>query len=111
MKKLNVNAAHRLSMMRGMTESIIMNEQLETTVARAKHLRGFVEKIITTAKSAGIHPRRQVARHIKSREAMDKLFKELGQRYKDRPGGYTRIIRLGSRQGDGAEMCRIELVK
>ncbi|MBA3066567.1 50S ribosomal protein L17 [bacterium] len=111
MKKLNVNAAHRLSMMRGMAESIIMTEKIETTVAKAKFLRGFVEKIITTAKASGIHPRRQAARHIKSREAMAKLFKELGPRYKDRPGGYTRIIRLGSRQGDGAQICRIELVK
>ncbi|MEA2081606.1 MAG: 50S ribosomal protein L17 [Elusimicrobiota bacterium] len=111
MKKLNVNAAHRLSMMRGMAEAIIMHEQIEMTVARAKYFRGFVEKLITTAKSAGIHPRRQAARHIKSREAMDKLFKDLGVRYKDRPGGYTRIIRLGSRKGDGAEICRIELVK
>jgi len=111
MKKLNVNAAHRLSMMRGMAESIIMSEGIETTVARAKYLRGFVEKIITTAKASGIPARRRAARHIKTREAFDKLFKELGPRYKDRPGGYTRIIRLGSRQGDGAEICRIELVK
>ncbi|MDO9513339.1 MAG: 50S ribosomal protein L17 [Elusimicrobiota bacterium] len=111
MKNLKVNAAHGLSMMRGMAEAMIMNEQIETTVARAKFLRGFVEKLITTAKGSGIHPRRQAARHIKSREAMDKLFKELGVRYKDRPGGYTRIIRLGNRQGDAAEICRIEFVK
>lgn len=111
MKKLKVNAAHGLSMMRGMAEAIIMNEHIETTVSRAKFLRGFVEKLVTTAKESGIHPRRQAARHIKSREAMDKLFKDLAVRYKDRPGGYTRILRLGCRQGDAAEMCRIEFVK
>jgi len=111
MKNLKVNAAHGLSMMRGMAETMIMNEQIETTVSRAKFLRGFVEKLITTPKGSGIHPRREAAKHIKSRPALAKLFKELCVRYKDRPGGYTRIIRMGNRQGDGAEICRIELVK
>jgi len=110
MRKLQVKSAHRISMLRGLASVLFSGGRLVTTVPKAKELRHFAEKIITTAKKKGISPKRCVARDIKDKTVIQKLFKEIAPGYKDRPGGYTRIIRLGTRSGDGAEVCRIELV-
>ncbi|MFH1352834.1 MAG: 50S ribosomal protein L17 [bacterium] len=110
MRKLQVKSAHRISMLRGLASALFSGGRIVTTVSKAKDLRPFAEKIITTAKKKGISPRRRVARDIKDKTVIQKLFKEIAPGYKDRPGGYTRIIRLGTRLGDGAEVCRIELV-
>ena len=88
-----------------------MHGQVVTTMAKAKDLKSFVEKIITrAARSGGIASRRLVSKEISSKEAVGTLFRDIGPKYSARPGGYTRIIKLGRRRGDGAETCRIELV-
>ena len=83
----------------------------ETTEAKAKELRPFVEKLITKARSGTLHARRLAVRHIHKRETADKLFQELGPKFARRAGGYTRILKTGHRKGDGAEMARIELIE
>jgi large subunit ribosomal protein L17 len=96
--------------MRSLASSLIEHGAIETTEAKAKELRPFVEKIITKAKNGTLHSRRLAARDVQKRETADKLFKEIGPRYAKRPGGYTRILKTGHRKGDGAEMARIELI-
>jgi len=110
MRKLQVKSAHRISMLRGLASVLFAGGRLVTTVSKARELRPFAEKIITTAKKKGINPKRRVARYIKNKTVLVKLFREIAPGYKDRRGGYTRIIKIGTRQGDGAEVCRIELV-
>lgn len=93
-----------------MATSLFQHDGIETTVAKAKELRPFAERLITLARRGDLHARRQVERHIRDRAVSGKLFGELGPRFASRPGGYTRIVKLGHRVGDGAEMARIELL-
>ncbi len=109
-RKLGMKTEHRLAVLRNLLTSLIIYESLKTTVARAKELQRFAEKIITYGKKGSLHHRRLAMRYLRSREALKKLFEELASRYKDRNGGYTRITRLGYRKGDGAEISVIELV-
>ena len=110
-RQLRRTSEQRLALLRNLATSLIESGAIETTEAKAKELRPFVEKLITKAKSVTLHSRRLAARHIHKREAADKLFQELGPRFASRKGGYTRILKTGHRKGDGAEMARIELVE
>jgi large subunit ribosomal protein L17 len=110
-RKLNRTAAHRRAMLRNMATSLFRHERIETTTAKAKELRPFAERIITLAKRGDLHARRLAARKIPDREILGKLFDELGPRFAERPGGYTRILKLGTRRGDAAETALIELVQ
>ncbi len=108
-KKLGRTASHRKAMLRNMADSLIIHGRIETTVAKAKALRSFVEKLITKAKKGDLHSRRLVLRFL-SKKATKKLFSEIAPKYQQRPGGYTRIIKIGVRKGDGAKLAFIELV-
>ena len=110
-RQLRRTSEQKLALMRNLATSLIEAGAIETTEAKAKELRPFVEKLITKAKSGTLHARRLAIRHIHKREAADKLFQEIGPRYAKRPGGYTRILKTGHRKGDGAEMARIELIE
>jgi large subunit ribosomal protein L17 len=109
-RQLRRTSEQRLALMRGLAKSLIDHGAIETTEAKAKELRPFVEKLITKAKSGTLHARRLAGKHVAARETADKLFQEIGPKFATRPGGYTRILKLGHRKGDGAEMARIELV-
>jgi len=98
-------------MMRNLATSLFRHGRIETTTAKAKELRVYAEPLITKAKRGDLHARRLVARKIGDREVLAKLFNEIGPRFADRPGGYTRIYQLGHRPGDAAEMAIIELVQ
>ncbi len=108
--KLKRNVASRRSLFRGLVTSIIEHERVVTTVPKAKAVRPLVEKMITLAKRDTLHTRRQAASFLQTPEALKKLFDKLGTRFGQRNGGYTRIVRLGNRKGDGAEQAMIELV-
>jgi large subunit ribosomal protein L17 len=97
-------------LLNNMASSLFVHDGIETTVAKAKELRPFAERLITMARRGDLHGRRQIERRIKNRKAADRLFKEIGPRFASRPGGYTRILKLGHRPGDGAELARIELL-
>jgi large subunit ribosomal protein L17 len=97
-------------MMANLVASLVAAEGIVTTEAKAKALRPIAEKMITKAKKGGLHNHRQVVAYLGDKEMTSKLFDEIGPRYADRPGGYTRILKLGPRQGDKAPMARIELV-
>jgi len=109
-RSLKRTAEQKLALMRSLATALIERGAIETTEARAKELRPFVEKLITKARSGTLHDRRHAIRHVHKRETADKLFQELGPKFARRPGGYTRILKTGHRKGDGAEMARIELV-
>ena len=109
-RQLRRTSEQKLALMRNLATSLIEAGAIETTEAKAKELRPFVEKLITKAKVGTLHKRRLAGRHIQKREAADKLFQEIGPRYATRNGGYTRILKTGHRKGDGAEMARIELI-
>ena len=109
-RKLGVTSEHRKAMLRNLATSLLDKERIRTTVTRAKELRPYAEKIITRAKRGGLHARRIVARDIHDAAVLKKLFDTLSARYAGRPGGYTRIVKLGPRWGDAAEMAFIELV-
>ena len=102
--------SHRKAMLANMACSLIEHKRINTTLAKAKALRQFVEPIITKSKTDSTHSRRIVFRYLKSKYATGELFREVSQKIGDRPGGYTRIIKTEFRKGDGAEMCMIELV-
>jgi large subunit ribosomal protein L17 len=104
-------AEHRKMMLRNMAMSLFRHGRIETTTAKAKELRGFAEPLITKAKRGDLHARRLVSRQIHDREVLAKLFEEIAPRYAERPGGYTRVLHLGHRAGDAAEMALIELVE
>jgi large subunit ribosomal protein L17 len=104
------SAAHEKAMLGNLVASLIAAESLVTTEARAKALRPVAEKCITAAVKGGVHRQRNVVALIRDKDMAHKLFEEIGPRYSDRPGGYTRILKLGPRQGDSAPMARIELV-
>ena len=104
------DAAHQRLIMANLAASLFSVEAIVTTEAKAKALRPIAEKMITKAKKGGLHNHRQVVAFIGDKEMASKLFNEIGPRYAERPGGYTRILKLGTRQGDNAPMARIELV-
>ena len=107
---LGRTASHRKALMSNMAASLIEHKRISTTVAKAKALRGYVEPIITKSKDDSTHSRRLVFSHLQNKYAVSELFREVAPKVGDRPGGYTRIIKTGFRQGDAAEMCIIELV-
>jgi large subunit ribosomal protein L17 len=109
-RRLSRTTEHRQAMMRNLVTSLFEHERVETTRAKAKEARMVAEKIITWAKRGDLHARRLSLSLVRSRKVVAKLFDELKTRYQDRPGGYTRIIPLGVRQGDGAPMSILELV-
>src|SRR3954468_9504284 len=118
-RKLGRVTEHRIAMLRNQAEALIRYERIETTVPKAKELRPFVERIITIAKrglaagsanAGALHARRMVLRDIQNRDVVSKLFDTIAPRFEARPGGYTRILRLGYRRGDSAEIAQIELV-
>ncbi|MEC8980336.1 MAG: 50S ribosomal protein L17 [SAR324 cluster bacterium] len=109
--RLGVTTAHRRAMMRNMVTSILENGQVTCTLARAKEVRKPLEKMISWGKQGDLHARRQALRFVKSKEAMSQLFEDLAERYKDRQGGYCRIIKLGkNRLGDNSEMAIVQLL-
>jgi len=109
-RKLNRTPAHRKMLYRNLVTALFKHERIQTTVPKAKEARSVAEKLITFAKRGDLHARRQAARKINEPEVLQKLFAEIGPRYADRPGGYTRILRLGFRKGDNAELAILELV-
>jgi len=117
-RKLKRTASHRKALFVALSTALLKHKKIRTTLAKAKELRMFVEKLITRAKRAygmedkakNVHERRMVARYIKDKEVVRELFSEIAQKVSSRPGGYTRIVKLGRRQGDGAEVAILELV-
>ena len=109
-RRFGGSSAHQKSMMANLVASLIAAEAITTTEAKAKALRPIAEKMITKAKKGGLHNHRQVVSFLRDREMAAKLFDEIGPRYTERPGGYTRILKVGPRHGDNAPMARIELV-
>jgi large subunit ribosomal protein L17 len=109
-KRFGGDAAHQKAMMGNLVASLIAAEAIVTTETKAKALRPVVEKVITKAKKGGVYRQRDVVAFIRDKEMAAKLFAEIGPRYADRPGGYTRILKLGPRPGDQAPMARIEFV-
>jgi large subunit ribosomal protein L17 len=111
-RKLGRNASHRLALMRNLARALFEHERIITTVEKAKEVRPFVEKLITLAKKGGLHARRLALSRLPDREAVAKLFKEIGPRFEDRPGGYTRIIKRHERRlGDAGKTAFLELLK
>ena len=109
-KRFGKSAAHQRLMMANLVSSLIAAEGIVTTEAKAKALRPIAEKVITKARKGGLHTHRQILSYLGDQEIAAKLMDEVGPRFADRPGGYTRILKLGPRQGDNAPMARIELV-
>ena len=110
LRKLNRTSSHRLAMLRNMMNSLLTHEVIKTTVPKAKELRRVVEPMITLAKEPTLANRRLAFDRLRDRDVVTKLFNELGPRFKARPGGYTRILKMGFRVGDNAPMALIELV-
>ncbi len=109
-RKLNRTSAHRKAMFANMSASLIKHEQIVTTLPKAKELRPIVEKLITLGKRGDLHARRQAIAQMRDETQVQKLFSTVGPRYKERQGGYTRILKAGFRYGDNAPMAVIELV-
>ena len=110
LRKLNRTSAHRLAMFRNMSVSLLRHEAIKTTLPKAKELRRVVEPLITLAKNPTLANRRLAFNRLRDREIVQKLFDEIGPRFANRNGGYTRIIKIGARRGDAAEMAVLELV-
>ena len=109
-RKLNRTSAHRKALFRNMVTSLLDRERVQTTDAKAKALRPFVDRMITLGKRGTLHARRQALAFIRSEDVVKKLFDDVAVRFRERPGGYTRIVKLGVRKGDAAPMSLIELV-
>ena len=109
-RKLGRKSEHRRALFNNLATSLFKHERIVTTQAKAKELRPMAEKMITFARRGDLHARRMVERRIRDRAVADRLFHEIGPRFQARPGGYTRIVKLGHRSGDGAEMAQIELL-
>ncbi len=109
-RRLCRTGGQRKALLNNLTLALLEHERIETTLPRAKELRPLAEKLITTAKQDTLHARRRVARVVRDRDLLTKVFARLAPRYAERPGGYTRILKLGFRKGDSAEMALIELV-
>lgn len=108
--KLSRTSSHRKAIFANMTTSLVMNEQIKTTIAKAKTLRPYVEQLITKAKKGTLAARRDIISRIGNKKAADKLMSVLAERYKERPGGYTRVVKAGFRYGDMAPVAYIELI-
>lgn len=109
-RKLNRNSSHRMAMLRNMVTSVLEQEHIVTTLAKAKEARRLVDRMITLGKRGDLHARRQALAYMRSKEVVAKLFDDLSKQYADRQGGYTRIIRTGTRLGDAAPMAILQLV-
>jgi len=107
---LGRTSAHRKAMLSNMAASLILHKRINTTLAKAKALRSYVEPLITRSKDDSTHSRRMVFSYLQSKEAVSALFRDVAQKVATRPGGYTRILKTGNRLGDNAEMCMMELV-
>lgn len=110
-RKLNRTSAHRRAMLGNMVTSLLLHEQVETTDAKAKELRRWADRMVTLGKRGTLHARRQALAFVRDRKVVAKLFDEIATRFKERPGGYTRITKLGIRQGDAAALSMIELTE
>ena len=110
-RRLNRSSGYRRAMYRNLVTDLLGYGKITTTEAKAKQVRSLAEKMITLGKDGGLHSRRQALAFIFSKKVTDKVFAELAERYAERPGGYTRITKLGPRLGDGAAMAQLELVK
>jgi large subunit ribosomal protein L17 len=108
--RLGGDAAHQKAMLANLAQELFWDERVTTTITKAKMLRPYAEKLITKARTGTLAARRQVLKSINDTEVVTKLFDDVAPRYTERPGGYTRIVRVGPRRGDGAEMAVIELV-
>jgi large subunit ribosomal protein L17 len=108
--KLGRNTSHRRALLRNLVTSIILNDRVHTTITKAKASRPLVEKMITLGKNGSVHARRQALAYLMTPESVDRLFNTVAPRYGARPGGYSRIVRTGTRQGDASEMAYIELL-
>jgi large subunit ribosomal protein L17 len=108
--KLGRNTSHRRALLRNLVTSVILNDRIHTTVTKAKASKPIVEKMITLGKNGSVHARRQALAYMMTPESVDRLFKIVAPRYETRPGGYSRIIRTGVRQGDAAETAYLELL-
>ena len=109
-RKFSRTPAHRKALFRNLATALIRDERCETTVEKAKDLRSVVEKLITSARSGTLHARRQALSYLNSKEVVHKLFAEVAPRYAGRAGGYTRVLKTGTRHGDAADLAIIELV-
>lgn len=109
-KKLGRTASHRSALMNSLATSLLKYKRIKTTVVKAKEARSYVESLITKAKKNDLHARREIMRFIHDKEVVKELFSEIIERVGDRPGGYTRVIKLGNRMGDAADMAILELV-
>jgi large subunit ribosomal protein L17 len=109
-RKLGRTRSHRISTLRSLATALIKHKKITTTLAKAKEAKRFIEPLITKAKDNSVHSKRLVSKHIKDREAVTELFSEIAEKVGDRPGGYTRVVKLGTRVGDAAEMAILELV-
>jgi len=109
-RKLNRTTSHRLAMFRNMVTSLLNHERIYTTVTKAKEMRRWAEWMITLGKHGDLHSRRQALSVIREKSVVYKVFEDLAKRYQNRPGGYTRIVKVGFRRGDASPMCLLELV-
>jgi large subunit ribosomal protein L17 len=109
-KKLSRDSAQRKALLRNLVTSFLEKERIRTTLAKAKATKPVAEKMITLGKNNSLHSRRMALRFIYKKDVVKKLFDDIGPRFKERPGGYTRIVKIGPRSGDGAEMALLELV-
>jgi large subunit ribosomal protein L17 len=109
-KKLGRDSSHRKALYANLTSALIEHGRIQTTEAKAKAVRPIAEKMITLGRRGGIHARRQALAYLRSQEVVHTLFSEIGPRFRDRPGGYLRVVKLGPRQGDAAPMAYLELV-
>ena len=110
-RQLSRTRSHRKATLRNLATSLFQHERIETTTAKAKELRPYAERLITLARRGDVHSRRLAAMKIQDRDVLGKLFDDIAPRYMERPGGYTRVLKLGNRKGDAAEMSLIELVR
>ena len=109
-RQLSRTRSHKKATLRNMATSLFLHERIETTTAKAKELRPYAERLITLARRGDVHSRRLAAMKIQDRDVLGKLFDDIAPRYMERPGGYTRVLKVGNRKGDAAEMSLIELV-
>jgi len=109
-RKLGRATDHRLALFRNLVTDLLRHEKIITTEAKAREVKGLAERVITLGKRGDLHSRRQALRFVYDRKVVAKVFDDLGPRYAGRPGGYSRMVKLGNRQGDGAHMAQLELI-